>query len=169
MNQNNCKLLGHRQGVITAIQITFDNNSSNARNYHEIKFKECLKVLDVYKDQKGLLFMKKNAPIHSEDHTFISDVDSFTSAAKNSRYENFNEKLASKYLYKPIIGISESSNENAATSKKKRKLNANEKNKRDTRGDFFDYDDPFIDDSDLIEEAEQTLKKVSTKTKERLL
>jgi hypothetical protein len=180
--QPKTELICHYPGAVTAVNITLlEGGKSSGDVCNEVNFRLVLKSVGIFKDPiHGLRRREQNETLL--DATSVANsgntvqVSSSGSISKQEHIpavhskkrpnggDNWVERLEKKYS-KPIISSPLAAGHMDSHGGAKQGSKA-AKRKAD-HGDFYELDDPFIDDSEVIEDVNREMIKRSTKTVHR--
>jgi len=170
--QPKTELLCHYPGTVTAVAITlFEGGKTSGDICNEVNFRLVLRSVGITKDANGLQrrpdFISDAAPTQEGGTGSSGQKDGAHPVPQNSKKrpqggENWVELLEKKYS-KPLVASPVGLRTSPANDGKTVKLG---KRSAD-HGDFYESDDSFIDDSELIEDVNKEMSKRGTKTVHR--
>jgi len=148
------RLIHHKPGAMTAFEIPLQNG-----NFGEINYKSVLKSL-VSKSQ-----INETVPSSSSSSSSLEQEPVFETKIWHNHYNNIIEKMERKYT-SHMICEDESSNDygDSLDQEEGVKEGAKSKRKKRTNDDYYDYDDPFVDDEDEVAEVYFQLNSKKSKT-----
>lgn len=180
--QPKTELLCHYPGAVTAVNITLlEGTKSSGDVCNEVNFRLVLKSVGIVKDpvlglrrrEQSETMLDAVPVVNSDNSVPVSSSGSMNkqehvpavhSKKRPNGGDNWVERLEKKYS-KPIISspLATGHMESHGGGKQGGKTS---KRKAD-HGDFYELDDPFIDDSEVIEDVNREIIKRSTKTVHR--